>query len=239
MDIFARDSLLEEGQVLSAERLNNDQVALFAGILRKYTQQIESLRSETESKVNELEAISIRTDFNNTEKAILLQLSEATHIATTYLNDLREENILRSPISGRGQIPTFRKHFVPEREQLLISVISESFQEQKYQIYCRAPLNTEPYFLNGTQINIQLAEYPYLDFGVVKGTVNGKRKFYDGDDHFFIEIELVNGLQTSRGHVIKPKSGFNGKAEVLLFRKSLLDHMWKNFRYQTEKVVDF
>jgi multidrug resistance efflux pump len=82
----------------------------------------------------------------------------------------------------------------------------------------------------GQNANIQFANYPYMEFGMVKGIVNAVSLAPD-NDYYTVEIKLPDGLKTYYGIDLDFKQEMQGVAEIITENKRLLERIVRPFRY--------
>ncbi|MGM0408037.1 MAG: HlyD family efflux transporter periplasmic adaptor subunit, partial [Bacteroidota bacterium] len=86
----------------------------------------------------------------------------------------------------------------------------------------------------GQQANIQFANYPYMEFGMVKGVV--KSISLAPDNNFYTaELELPQGLTTFYGMELDFKQQMVGKAEIITEDIRLLERIVRPLRYILKK----
>ncbi|MGC9375774.1 MAG: HlyD family secretion protein [Bacteroidales bacterium] len=86
----------------------------------------------------------------------------------------------------------------------------------------------------GQQANIQFANYPYMEFGMVKGTVQSI-SLAPNNNFYTAEIELPNGLTTFYGMELDFKQQMTGKAEIITEDIRLLERIVRPLRYILKK----
>ncbi len=72
----------------------------------------------------------------------------------------------------------------------------------------------------GMDVNIRLAGFPYLEYGMVRGRVKSKSLVPD-DRHYIVEIELINGLTTLYGKELPFSQLMEGQADIVTDKLSL------------------
>jgi HlyD family secretion protein len=73
----------------------------------------------------------------------------------------------------------------------------------------------------GDQVNIRFDNFPYLDYGMVKGYVSNISEVSD-DDFYTVEVELPDGLTSFYNYSIPFSQNMQGNAEILTDKKRLL-----------------
>ena len=86
----------------------------------------------------------------------------------------------------------------------------------------------------GQQANIQFANYPYMEFGMVKGTVQSI-SLAPNNNFYTAEIELPNGLTTFYGIELDFKQQMTGNAEIITEDIRLLERIVRPLRYILKK----
>ncbi len=82
----------------------------------------------------------------------------------------------------------------------------------------------------GQKVNIQFANYPYMEFGMVKGIVNSI-SLAPNDEFYTAEIGLPDGLITFYGETLEFKQEMQGSAEIITEDKRLLERIIRPLRY--------
>lgn len=66
----------------------------------------------------------------------------------------------------------------------------------------------------GQTVNIKVSAYPYLEYGMLKGTVRSKT-FAESSNTFELEVTLNKCLETSYGNNLEFTQNMTGNAEIL------------------------
>ncbi|HOF21554.1 MAG TPA: HlyD family efflux transporter periplasmic adaptor subunit [Bacteroidales bacterium] len=86
----------------------------------------------------------------------------------------------------------------------------------------------------GQAVNIKLAGYPYLEYGMVRGIVESKSLVPAGDA-YIIEIILPEGLKTLYGRELEFTQNMQGTAEIMTDSLRLLQKVVNPFRHLAAK----
>jgi multidrug efflux pump subunit AcrA (membrane-fusion protein) len=86
----------------------------------------------------------------------------------------------------------------------------------------------------GQTVNIKLSGFPYLEYGMVRGTVKSKSLVPSGDS-YIIEISLPDGLTTMYGIKLDFTQNMQGTAEVMTDNLRLIQKIVNPFRYLISK----
>ncbi len=76
----------------------------------------------------------------------------------------------------------------------------------------------------GQKVNLKFENYPYLEFGIVRGVV-GKVSSVPGGDSYETEIQLPDGLTTTFGKELEFRQELKGNAEIVTENISLLSRI--------------
>ncbi len=74
------------------------------------------------------------------------------------------------------------------------------------------------------RINIKFSNFPYMEFGMVSGTVEGI-SLVTVRDCYIVEVGLTDGLTTSYGRTLKFRQGMQGVAEIITDDVRLLERI--------------
>ncbi len=81
----------------------------------------------------------------------------------------------------------------------------------------------------GQQVNIRFENYPYLEYGMVKGIISNVSMVPE-DEHYTVEVDLPEGLTTYYGIEIGFNQNMKGDAEILTDKMRLLQRIFNPMR---------
>ena len=84
---------------------------------------------------------------------------------------------------------------------------------------------------------IKFDSYPYQEYGFVRGSIKHKSAF-PRDNKFYVEVELPNKLQTSRGDILDFQPEIQGIAEIITDKRSLLSRIFDQILTALELVKE-
>jgi len=90
----------------------------------------------------------------------------------------------------------------------------------------------------GQQANIQFANYPYMEFGMVRGVVTSI-SLAPNNNFYTAQIELPLGLKTFYGMNLDFKQEMQGQAEIITEDMRLLERIIRPLRYILKKNTKF
>lgn len=82
----------------------------------------------------------------------------------------------------------------------------------------------------GQEVNIRLANYPDVEFGVLKGKIQSISDTADKDGNLLLDVSLPNGLQTSYKKKINFRQEMVGTADIITEDLRLIERLLYQFR---------
>ncbi|MCA1755843.1 MAG: HlyD family secretion protein [Bacteroidales bacterium] len=141
--------------------------------------------------------------------------------------------LLTSPIDGRVTLADIwgENQSVSEGD-IVMTVIPEG--EQKLVARVTVPSMGAGKVATGQRVNIRLAGYPYLEYGMIPGIVSG-RSLTATENGFTAWVELPDSLVTFYGKQLDFTQNMPGTAEIITEDMRLLERVVYPFRYLAEK----
>lgn len=81
----------------------------------------------------------------------------------------------------------------------------------------------------GQKVNIKLDSYPYIEFGVVQGTVQAI-SMMPYEKNYLVDVTLPNGLYTNYGKNLQFSQEMPGTAEIITEDVTLFDRIYNPIR---------
>ena len=82
----------------------------------------------------------------------------------------------------------------------------------------------------GQEVNIRLANYPDVEFGVLKGKIQSISDTADKDGNLLLDVSLPNGLETSYKKKINFRQEMVGSADIITEDLRLIERLLYQFR---------
>ena len=248
-----RARIAEEEYNLAQRQSNRDSDLYIEGVVSQA--DMEMSRSEMLSKRNNWQEIVSLIAENNInvgrieEQVVDLELkqqeeqSQNINILEESFNNLKasvaswEQNyLLVAPVSGSVTFTRFwsENQNVEAGEKVLTIIPAESGSiVGKISL----PMEGAGKVKISHQVNIQFDNYPYLEYGMVKGYVSNISKVPD-DDFYMVEVELPAGLRTYYDIDITFSQNMQGNAEILTDKKRLLERVLNPIKSAFSKQVE-
>lgn len=224
---FKTDSILFEQKVTAALDFNNAKTA--------WLQQQRNVRNlETGLINNELQAGQISQQVTNLElqkeeqaQKLTLNVANARQELLSQLARWKETYLLTAPVTGHvAYLGFLESDLHVEAGKPVFSVIPDAGI-----LIARAdlPLQGSGKVKAGQQVNIRLANYPYEQFGLLRGTVQSVSEI-PNEAKYFVNIELPPSLITSQKKAIPFKQQLSGTTEIITEDLRLLERFFYEFR---------
>jgi HlyD family secretion protein len=132
----------------------------------------------------------------------------------------KQKYLLIAPVNGRVSFTRFwsENQQVTEGE-VVVTIIPEN----PGQVLGKINLSVEGAgkVKEGQQVNIKFANYPFMEFGMVKGIITSISEV-PNKNYYTLEVRLTNDLVTNYGTKIAFRQEMPGKAEIITENLSLL-----------------
>ncbi|MDA3822660.1 MAG: HlyD family efflux transporter periplasmic adaptor subunit [Bacteroidales bacterium] len=240
-----RASILREEYDLSYKQYNRDSSLYKEGVVSESAyedtkskmlskrggwQQILSLKTENEIKIAGIREQILEMELKKQER--LSQFSSSLEEALNNLNasiaSWEKQYLIVTPISGHV---TFNKIWSENQNvkagERVMTVIP--YESSDYLGKIMLPLKGAGEVKEGQQVNIRFDNFPYLEYGMVKGEVSNISKVSQ-DKFYTVEVSLPNGLITYYGVKIDFSQNMQGQVEILTDKMRLLTRIFNPVR---------
>lgn len=229
--LYSQKMILEEDMSLSKKDFERVQKLYSNDVVT----DVDLERSKSDYLKKELAFQEARTNLANTkiqisklEQEILdfqlqkkqdkkdLQLAVAGAIKDLFgkIEVWEKDYVLKAPVSG---IITFNKYWVEnqnvEEGDKVFAVVPDSDSDMvgKVQLKTRGAGKVRP----GQQVNIKFNNYPYMEFGMVKGVVKDISLVPSDEDFYLVEVSFPEGMKTNYGQILDFSQKMLGQAEII------------------------
>jgi len=129
------------------------------------------------------------------------------------VNEWKLAYVLTAPVEG---VVTFNKYWsetqnVKEGERVM-TVIPENPGELVGKV--ELPIRGSGKIKEGQDVNIKFDNYPYMEYGMVKGKVENISRVPE-DNYYMVEVLFPEGLVTTYGIPLELQNQISGKAEIV------------------------
>lgn len=221
---FVRDSTLFMQGVVSESDFETTKSKLLSS--RAGWQEMISLKTENDIKIAGIREQILELQLKRQEQLTSLTTSveEALNRVKASLSTWEKQYLIVAPIDGQV---TFNKIWsvnqnVKAGEKVMTIIPSE---QGDFVGKIRLPVTGAGKVREGHQVNIRFENFPYLEFGMVKGEVSNVSKVPQ-DDYYTVEVVLPEGLMTYYGVEISFSQNLQGQAEILTDKMRLLQRIF-------------
>ena len=219
---YNRDSLLYVGKIhsISLSEFERTKQALL---------QKQSSHSSLKASIKSNEASTLRMKESQLDLQIQLEndihrsdleLDEAFKSLKVAIAQWKERYLIESPINGKITFTTFwNENQVIKAGEVLATVIPED--KSRIIVRARVPVLGLGRVKAGQEVNIKLAGFPYMEFGVLKGNIRSLSLVPAGEE-YIAEIDLVNGLKSSYNINLSFISEMTGTGEIITDNSRLI-----------------
>ncbi len=233
---YIRDSLLFEQKAISKADFEMSESRLFQ---QKFA--FEGAKSNMASamiQITELEQsiLDMSLQYEQEINKYILSLKEALENLKSQVDIWEQKYVLKSPISG---IVTFTK-FWSENQNVkfgenVITVVSDGPNVIIGRV--KLPIQGSGKVKPGQRVNIKFDNYPYIEYGMIKGTVNSKSLVAE-ENMYSLEVSLPKELVTNYGKKIEFSHEMQGTAEILTDDIRLIQRLFNPFKALVKKHTD-
>lgn len=236
---YSRDSLLFIRKVISEAELDKSQMAYITNKdnYQSYQNNLINARQQIQTTKSKIQELSVQ----NPEKD-----KEVRNSVISSYNDLidnikiwEQKYVFRSPFNGKVQFLKFwsNNQFLQAGEQVFTIVPKNDLAIGQVTL----PVNGAGKVKVGMEVIIKLDDYPYNEYGSVKGivksislTTNTVRTEKGDIDNYLIQVDFPNQLRTNYGTSLSFKYESKGSAEIITNDRKLIERLFDNLKYITK-----
>ncbi len=145
------------------------------------------------------------------------------------INIWKNENLILAPIEGRV---IFYEEFDNENQSVeegtkILRILPPGEVGEMYG-KVDLPQTGSAKVEIGQIVAIKMKNYPFHEYGILKGVVRKKADIPQENNTYKLEVELVNGLQTNFGKNLDFAPGMIGSAEIITKERRFLNRIFEN-----------
>lgn len=227
-DLKRSNKLYDKGVI--AEREYETKQIEFLQAQRNYENLI-NLRSQLRDGINSTSSSSRATDINRTRESMSLykSLIQSLNQLKKSLKDWEYLYLLKAEQSGTV---TFMNYWNMNQRanqgDMIFTVIPKD--SKGFLAKLSAPAQNSGKIKTGQTVNINLANYPENEFGVLKGTISSVSALPDEEQNYIIDVSLPDSLVTTYRKPIDYKPEMPGSAEIITDDLRLLERLFIQFK---------
>lgn len=225
---YERDKYLYTEKVIAAKDLDNKESLLLNASAED--EAINLTLTNNQIRLSELERELKSKEIQNQIQGQDLQIAvqESVYKLKSAIAAWEQKYVLRSPMAGRVSFFKFWtvNQFVNAGEEVIV-VVPASAQEIIGKV--QMPASNSGKVRIGQHVNIELDNYPYEEYGIIRGTVKSI-SLVPQNSTYLIDVSLPNGLETNNKNKIKFGQELRGNAEIVTEDLRLAERMFYQFR---------
>ena len=234
---YLRDSILFSQVLLSESDLEQSKSLLLS---KEYSleQNISSIPNSEIQLENINQAIlELKLQQEKLINEQITLIEESYENLLSAIESWKHDYVLISPTEG---IVTFNEYWNENQTVRAGETVITVIPEDEGEIVGKVKLDFQGAgkVKNGQQANIQFANYPYMEFGMVKGVVKSI-SLAPSNNFYTLEIELPDGLKTFYGIDLDFKQEMQGTAEIITEDIRLIERIIRPLRFVLHKNTKF
>ena len=210
---FDRDSLLFGKQATSESEYEKARQALLAK--KSASIGFEASLKNTESSILQMQenTVELEMQYEKELAQFRLDLDESKQNLDNLVHQWEEKFIVSSPINGKI---TYTSVWSVNQEVKAGELIATIIPEGAMTIIAKAIVPTAGFgkVEIGQKVNIKLAGFPYMQFGMLKGRIRSI-SLVPEEKGYVAEIEMTQGMTTSYRENLKFIQQMDGTAEII------------------------
>lgn len=230
-DLLRNKKLFDKG-VISEQDYENKQLE-FAQAQRNH-KNFEASISQIREGISNAKRASKGTDINQVKEEIILHKNviQSFVLLKKAVKDWEYQYVLQSSINGKVAFLNYWNINQTVKQGDLVFTIIPS-KNSSFIAKLKTPaLNSGKIKIDQT-VNIKLKNYPYTEFGLIKGKIKSVSLMPDKEGFYLINVSLPEKLITSYNKPIKFKQEMTGTAEIITEDLRLMER----FYYQFSEVM--
>ncbi len=235
-----KDSILKSNGALSEEDFHSQRANYLSQEEAGVSLKSSHLSKISEMNKNRIEMARIDLEENETLRKAYLDLEAKRNVLLNSMRQWKEHFLLVAPISGELEYLGFwREDVFIQSAQEMFTILPER-NKPFGEVYI--PLLGAGKVKVGQLANIKLADFPYDEYGLIKGRVksisklNNKRSTSEGTtETYLVVVSFPNGLTTNYGKQLKLNFESKGSIEIITKQKRLIERLFDNLKSKTVK----
>lgn len=223
---FDRNKLLDSMRVIAKTEVEQKEISYLntQNILEELNNS--RINNQLQEQALNKENVTLAADYDNTLFTLRKNIFQSYSDLTFQLTEWQNKYVLDAPVSGVLNFYDIRTadQFL-SNEQKVFTVTPVSGEE--YFAIAKLPVTNSGKVRVGLKCNIRLNNYPYTEYGMLKGTVTAisaavKEGFYS------VKVQLPNHLVTTLHKPLDNKSELTGQADIIVEDLTLYDRLFNS-----------
>jgi len=210
---FQRDSLLYLREVLSLTDYKNSESSLLSKKFDFQEVRTDLAEAQRDMVGMEQEEIGAAKEFQDQKQKLQTELTEAFNVLRSRLEYWEKTFVLEAPIDGKV---TFTEFWSKNQQVKTGDVVFTVVPEVQRTIIGRVtlPFKGAGKVKPGQRVNVRFDNFPYMEFGTVKGTVKSVSLVPSGDN-YIVEVDLPQDLNTNYNIPLSFSQEMKGDVDIV------------------------
>jgi len=218
-----RDSILHSQGMIPEADLEKTKTLVLQKRYNLEQSYITQASNRIEISKLEQQILDIGLQQNQEKNKLELTLNEAYDNLSAQITLWEQKYVMRSPVNG---IISFTKIWSENQNvrngDMVMSVIPEEQGEIIGKI--NLPVTGSGKVKTGQRVNIKFANFPYMEFGMVRGAIRSI-SLVTNDRQYSVIVELPEGLKTNYGINLDFNQDMQGIAEIITDDQRLIERV--------------
>jgi HlyD family secretion protein len=220
---YQRDSVLNRKGVLASEELEKSKREL----LQKQLQYAEVLSALSSTALSMEQAGQMVAEAKNLSglqvSALQLALKEAYEVLLGAIDVWELNYLIKSPVNGEVNFSKFwSSNQNVSKGETVFTVVPEGTNVLTGKV--KLKMSGAGKVKVGQKVNLKFANYPYLEYGMVKGEVS-RISGVPTNDYYALEVDLPEQLISTYGKKFEFQQELQGTAEIITEDQRLLNRI--------------
>lgn len=196
--------------------------------------EIASIRMQIAESRNRLSQLTVEK--HGAERQMHLELLASYHELNDQMKQWEQTYVFKAPFDGQVEFLKFwtNGQFVQAGE----NVFSIVPKENKILGQVLLPAMGAGKVKEGSSVSIKLDDYPYAEFGSIKGTVksislitNEYKTSQSSINTYLVLVDMPDGLITNYGDKLEFKYEIGGQADIIVKDRRLIERLFDNLKF--------
>lgn len=225
---YERDSSLYQRGVISQQNFQNAKKKYLESSYEFHGSR--SALASTQIKISDVEqqVIDLELKKESERKDLQNLMIQAFDNLKAQIDIWEQKYLIKTPINGKI---TFNKFWSSNQNVKVGDMVFTVLPEDSTKVVARVELGIRGAgkVKVGQRVNIKLDNYPYLEYGMLEGTIQSISKVPE-DQKYSLDVDFPNGLVTNYGNELEFAQKIEGDAEIITEDLRLLQRIFNPIR---------
>ena len=221
---YLRDSSLHEKQIISPMEMEQSKSVLLQKRISQEGNMASLANIKTQLSQLKQNLLELELDYRKQQQDYLTDIRQKLEALRDRTEQWDKMYVLRSPYAGQISFPTFwtENQYISQGETFAnIMPSSGGLFIGKLEL----PVLKSGKVKTGQLVNIILDNYPYMEYGILKGAIRTISAI-PNKDTYKVEVQFLDGMKTSYGIDLPFSPEITGTAEIITEDYSILQRIF-------------